>query len=674
MSRYHWVAVLLLWASSTLLAAPTLTWAQGGARLPGAQITRLGRPATALVVAGEAPNSKEGSAFCVHPSGLFVTNHHVVGNIIVRPVQGPDGRFVDRDPPIKLVLNGGREDQKVVSARVLWSDPKWDLALLSADGVSDLPSLRLATDAGLSGLSHVVAFGFPLGSVMAAKGEAYPSVNVSQGKVLAIKRVEGEPTDIEADISINSGNSGGPLLDGQGRVVGVIYARRENPVDHAGVSLAVPVNRLELFLSRPEITFEPPLVFRADRDKPVEFKAALRSLFPPRDPLTIELVLGGTGEGARRYPMRLVDGAYRTKAVPFGGAKDSRAVQLEMTYMTNRARRNIFWVEDTLLEADGKPLRLSEVQRMSMGPLPQAWIKSGEGVARKGTGPDAHRPAPLAGRVTESARPRKVTGLDGLLAAIESQDVDFDPASHTMIRVGDTSDPDTVLCTVVARRSGRTVSSRAVPLFLSDAERADLKAVSQGRFFRPRRSASPVTSFRYHIPAGDPALKQGNPLIAKNQRTFLSTRPGDPPGLGETYQKGPDNTGVQSASDITFSGEIVRGGIMIIEIGPARLTLIFKAQKGKRIEAGEYVVKPYDPDGRDNSWAYVRVGPMIPSNPKTEAPYTGRFMVWEIEQAGGKGLVSRLAVDFVLYRKSDRPGGGDAPSVSGMLRIHSHFE
>ncbi len=460
MSRCHSVTVLLLWASSIVLVAPTPTRAQGGARLSGVQITRLGRPATALVVAGEAPNSKEGSAFCVHPSGLFVTNHHVVGNIIVMPVMGPDGRYVPRDPPIKLVLNGGREDQKVLAARVLWSDPKWDLALLRADGVSSLASLQLATPAELSGLREVVAFGFPIGSVMAAKGEEYPSVNVSKGKVRTVKRVEGEPTEIEADISINSGSSGGPLLDSQGRVVGVIYARRENPVDHTGVSLAVPVNRLEWFLSRSEITFEPPLVLRADRDKPVEFKAVLRSLFPPRDPLKVELVLGGTADKARHYPMSLADGAYRTKAVPFGEATDNRAVRLQLPA---RSPPTIFWMEDTVLEANEKPFRLSEVEMLLLGPMPQVRLRSGEGVALKGIKPDALRPARTTGRVPRSNTPRKVTGLDGLLAAIRSQDVNFEPASHAMILVRDISDPETVLCTVVAQRSGRTVSRLSAP-------------------------------------------------------------------------------------------------------------------------------------------------------------------------------------------------------------------
>jgi hypothetical protein len=657
-----------------LLAASLPARAQG---LSGAQITRLGRPATALVAAGEAPTTREGSAFCVHPSGLFVTNHHVV-NLLPIPVKGPDGRFVPRDPPIKLVLNSGREDQKVVAARVLWSDPGRDLALLRADGVSGLPSLQLATPAGLSELRDVVAFGFPLGSIMAAQGETYPSINVSKGKVRLVKSVEGEPTEIEADVSINPGNSGGPLLDGQGRVVGVINAIRENRVDHTWVGLAVPVNRLEWFLSRPEITFEPPIVLRSDRDKPVEFKAFLRSLVPPRDPLSVELVLGGMGDEARRYPMKMVDGAYRTKAVPSGGAKDVRPVRLELQRAFGGGR-TIFWVEDTTIKVDGKPLRLSEVETIYPS---HTRLRPGDGRAQKRTGPEASQPVPRRGRVPVYVPLVPVTGLDGILAAVRNQDVTIDPARLSQIQVSDASDPDTLLCTVISRGSGRDVFSQSVPLFLSDAQRANLAAVSQGRFFRPRRSASPVTSARFHIPAGDPALKEGNPALAQTLRKLASPGPDDPPGPGAIYVT---VTSVSSATNVSFDGTVVRGGINIFGIGPAGCSVIFKGPQGGPLEPGEYVARPFDPQNQNEPSAYVELAPNIrPSAPNirpTSSPspaYTGRFRVWEIEEGIGRNrgpaFLKRLAVDFVLYRKLEGPGGGDVSSVSGMLRLSSSFE
>ncbi len=71
-------------------------------------------------------------------------------------------------------------------------------------------------------------------------------------------------------------------------------------------------------------------MLRTNKGRPVEFKAELTSLFPPRTPLTVELVLGGQGGGGRHVPMKLIDGAYRAVAVPFPEAKLPPAVKVKV--------------------------------------------------------------------------------------------------------------------------------------------------------------------------------------------------------------------------------------------------------------------------------------------------------------------------------------------------------
>ena len=164
---------------------------------------------------------------------------------------------------MKLVLNSGREGQRVVPAKVLWSDPAWDLALLQAEGVAGLPSVQIATAADLAGLREVVALGFPLGSALAAKGEDYPTVNVNKGKVRAVKGADGQPSEIEADVSINSGNRAARSSTARGA-----WRASSSPATRTGstipaIAFAAPANRLESFLSRPAITFEPLTVTRA---------------------------------------------------------------------------------------------------------------------------------------------------------------------------------------------------------------------------------------------------------------------------------------------------------------------------------------------------------------------------------------------------------------------------
>ena len=75
----------------------------------------LGKAGTVLVKA----KSKTGSGFCVHPSGLFITNERVIG--------------ADADA-VAVVLNASLKDQKVLKAKVLRTDKQLDLALLQVEG------------------------------------------------------------------------------------------------------------------------------------------------------------------------------------------------------------------------------------------------------------------------------------------------------------------------------------------------------------------------------------------------------------------------------------------------------------------------------------------------------------------------------------------------------------
>ena len=108
------------------------------------QIGRIGKAATALVEVKAAHGQGYGSAFCIHPSGWFLTNAHVA------------------EGQITLVLNPSLPAEKAYPARVVRSDAKVDLALLRAEGARDLAALSLGSDDDLEELTDVVAFGFPL--------------------------------------------------------------------------------------------------------------------------------------------------------------------------------------------------------------------------------------------------------------------------------------------------------------------------------------------------------------------------------------------------------------------------------------------------------------------------------------------------------------------------------
>jgi S1-C subfamily serine protease len=152
-----------------------------------------------------------GSGFLL-PGGVVVTNRHVIDQPRRVSVNTWDGRQLDAD------VTGIAVDS--------------DLALLQLEDVADLPVARLRTSDVRPG-EPVVVVGFPEGGPLTvASGEALGLVD---GRVL------GEPADVlRIDATIRQGNSGGPVLDAAGKVVGVVFASEVE----RGTALAVPAATL----------------------------------------------------------------------------------------------------------------------------------------------------------------------------------------------------------------------------------------------------------------------------------------------------------------------------------------------------------------------------------------------------------------------------------------------
>src|SRR5579859_6395947 len=112
------------------------------------QIARQAKAATAFVQHGFT----SGSGFCVHPSGWFVTNEHVV-----------QGRGLPNQQT-KLVLDAGLPTQQVLTAKVVRRDKQLDLALLKVEGTKPFPALALGSDKELGELAELIALGFPFGT------------------------------------------------------------------------------------------------------------------------------------------------------------------------------------------------------------------------------------------------------------------------------------------------------------------------------------------------------------------------------------------------------------------------------------------------------------------------------------------------------------------------------
>ena len=168
----------------------------------------------------EFRNRAIGSGFIISPDGYLVTNNHVVRNATA----------------IKVKLHSGEE----FTAKLIGRDPKTDLALLKIEPKKALPFTKFGDSDALRVGDWVVAIGNPFGL----------SHTVTAGIVSAKGRVIGQgPYDdfIQTDASINQGNSGGPLFNTRGVVVGINTAISARG---AGIGFAIPANMAKTLIDQ----------------------------------------------------------------------------------------------------------------------------------------------------------------------------------------------------------------------------------------------------------------------------------------------------------------------------------------------------------------------------------------------------------------------------------------
>jgi serine protease Do len=165
-----------------------------------------------------APSTGQfGSGVIIDPKGIIVTNHHVV-----------DGAAV-----VKVTLHDGR----TFTSRAIFSDPKTDLAVVKLDARKidqTLPSIPFGDSNQLEIGDRVLAIGAPFGlegtvthGIISAKGRSNINLNIYEDY-------------LQTDAAINPGNSGGPLVNLEGKVIGINTAIQTRTGTFGGVGLAIP--------------------------------------------------------------------------------------------------------------------------------------------------------------------------------------------------------------------------------------------------------------------------------------------------------------------------------------------------------------------------------------------------------------------------------------------------
>jgi hypothetical protein len=207
---------------------------------------------------------------------------------------------------------------------------------------------------------YVCTFGYPLGTYLASKEGKYPNISVNVGRITALRKTKKHLDEIQLDAQLNGGNSGGPVLDTEGRVVGIV----KPGVRGAGVNFAIPVNELNNLLETPEIEFTPPAITTKEQGQPARFAVRLVSFAKSTPKYMVEIVLGGTVD---RTLSAKLDGkdTYTLTAVPVPAAKGPKALPLNIVYTMGRIKCS---TADFSLKVGKDTVQLSQVREIRPGP------------------------------------------------------------------------------------------------------------------------------------------------------------------------------------------------------------------------------------------------------------------------------------------------------------------
>jgi putative serine protease PepD len=212
------------------LGAPPAPAPSGGQRPPEslAGVAERVLPSVVTVRVLGTGSFSVGSGFVVTADGYVITNDHVVAA---------------SNDKVNVTLTDG----STATAAVVGSDPESDLAVIKISGRADLPPVQFGDSDAIAVGDPVLAFGSPLALAN----------TVTSGIVSAVDRTmrAGEPggpvryyAAIQTDAAVNQGNSGGPLVDGAGRVIGVnsvikSLANSEDEAGNIGLAFAIPINQ-----------------------------------------------------------------------------------------------------------------------------------------------------------------------------------------------------------------------------------------------------------------------------------------------------------------------------------------------------------------------------------------------------------------------------------------------
>src|SRR6266849_439657 len=218
-----------LWSGPTVARSAGL----GGDELNNIEIYKTAKDSVAYITSTVyqrtfffevVPTRELGSGFVINADGQILTNFHVISGSSQVVVTLPD--------------------HSQYKAQILVRDRADDLALIKIEPKKKLPHLNLGDSDRLQVGQKVLAIGNPFGF----DGTLTVGVVSTLGRDIRSENNQSMEGMIQTDAAINSGNSGGPLLDSQGNVIGINTAIYGPNGGNVGIGFAMPINRAKTML------------------------------------------------------------------------------------------------------------------------------------------------------------------------------------------------------------------------------------------------------------------------------------------------------------------------------------------------------------------------------------------------------------------------------------------
>jgi S1-C subfamily serine protease len=244
--------------------------------LPREVLERVKKSTALIRVALDDNRRASGSGFFGVVGGLILTNAHVVN--MLEPNAPPPRK-------VEVVLNSGQPSERSLTAQVVGVDRGADLAVLRLKDANLPAPLNVHTAKELQETQQVYVCGFPLGLALGRE------VSIRKSSIASLRRENGELDRIQLEGGADPGNSGGPVIDGKGNVVGVLVSGYRGTT----IVMAIPGDKVHQLLSgrASKVTLGPPI---KDGDK-ARLAAAVAVLDPMKrvQQVAVEVWTGAPG-------------------------------------------------------------------------------------------------------------------------------------------------------------------------------------------------------------------------------------------------------------------------------------------------------------------------------------------------------------------------------------------